>query len=273
MVETGIAMLRDKKLFLLDIDGTVCRGDSLIDGALAFFDAVEAIGGKYIFITNNTTKSVKDYILFFDGLGVHTDESNFITASVVTADYLNKNYRGKLIYVFGTKSFAEELREQGVNATTDSAAEGIACVLVAYNSELTYQGITDVCRILSCKNTDYIATNPDLVCPTDFGFVPDCGSICQMLGNAVKREPVFLGKPAPSMIELAVTLQHCSKEETLVVGDRLYTDILCGYRAGVETALVLTGEATERDAGEYLHKPNYIFSSIRELHDEWRRGT
>ncbi len=94
-----------------------------------------------------------------------------------------------------------------------------------------------------------------------------------MLGNAVTREPVFLGKPAPSMIELAVARQHCSKEETLVVGDRLYTDILCGYRAGVETALVLTGEATERDAGEYLHKPDYIFSSIRELHDEWRRGT
>ncbi len=114
---------------------------------------------------------------------------------------------------------------------------GIACVLVAYNSELTYHGITDVCRILSCKNTDYIAANPDLVCPTDFGFVPDCGSICQMLEHAVKREPVFLGKPAPSMIELAVTLQHCSKEETLVVGDRLYTDILCGYRAGVIAAV------------------------------------
>ncbi len=262
-------MLRDKKLFLLDIDGTVCRGGSLIDGSLEFLNAVRASGGKYVFITNNTTKSVKDYILFFDGLGVKTDASNFITASSVTVNYLNKNYMGKLIYVFGTKSFTAELRENGLNITTDCNADEISCVLVAYNNELTYQGIADTCRILSRGNTDYIATNPDMVCPSDFGFVPDCGSICQMLEHAVKRKPIFIGKPEPTMVDFAVKLSSFTKAETLVVGDRLYTDILCGYNAGVDTALILTGEATRREAMEYIHKPDYIFSSIRELYDKW----
>lgn len=262
-------MIKNKKLFLLDIDGTVCRGECLIDGSIEFFNALKTYGGKYVFITNNTTKSVKDYICLFDRLGVKTDESNFITASHVTVKYLKENYKRGLIYVMGTKSFKEELMDNGIKITTDCNDENISCVLVAYNNELTYNEITDTCRILSKHGVDYIATNPDMVCPSDFGFVPDCGSICQMIKHAVKRKPIFIGKPEPAIVDMAVSLNNCTKAETIVVGDRLYTDILCGYNSKVDTALVLTGEATKEDAMGYMCKPNYIFKSIRELYNEW----
>ena len=132
------------------------------------------------------------------------------------------------------------------------------------------QKLEDTCRILMSPKVDYLATNPDYVCPVEFGYVPDCGSICEMLGHAVKRTPYFIGKPETAMVEFALRQNHFTREETLVVGDRLYTDILCGHNAGVETALVLTGEATAEEAKKAEAAPDYIFASIGELYREWK---
>ena len=107
------------------------------------------------------------------------------------------------------------------------------------------------------------------MCPIEFGYVPDCGAICQMLEHAVKRKPIYLGKPGTAMVDYALKLNHFSREETLVVGDRLYTDILCGHNAGVETALVLTGEATREEGEACEYGPDYIFRSIEELYKAW----
>ena len=263
-------MLKNKRLFLLDIDGTVCIGKNIIEGAREFLSEIKNRKGKFVFITNNTTKSIEQYIGLFDELGIETDSSNFITASYVTVKYLKERYSGKLIYVLGTKSFIDELVKNDITVTTNCNDENIDCVLVAYNDELTYKGIRDTCKILSTKEVDYIATNPDLVCPIEFGFVPDCGSICKIIGNAVNKTPCFIGKPETAMIDWALKINNFSKDETLVVGDRLYTDILCGYKAEIETALVLTGEASINDADKYNYRPDYIFNSIKDLYDEWK---
>lgn len=263
-------MLKNKKLFLLDIDGTVCKGQQIIGGTREFLQDVKKSGGQFVFITNNATKSIDDYILSFQKLGVMTEYSNFVTASYATVQYLKKHYDGKLIYVMGTKSFIRELKKNKIRVTTDCQDENIACVLVSYDNQLTYEKIQDTCELLSTKRVDYLATNPDYVCPIEFGYVPDCGAICEMLEHAVKRMPMFIGKPETAMIDFALKLNHFSKEEALVVGDRLYTDILSGYNAGVETALVLTGEATMEEAQECDYKPDYIFSSIESLHKEWK---
>ncbi len=263
-------MLKDKKLFLLDIDGTVCQGVQLINGTREFLRDLKIRGGQFVFITNNSTKSISDYIRKFDLLGIETDETNFVTASYATVQYLKAHYDGKLIYVMGTKSFIEELESHGICVTTDCEEEAIACVLVAYDNELSYQKLTDTCKVLSTRTVDYLATNPDYVCPIEFGFVPDCGSICQMIGHAVRRTPYFIGKPETAMVEASLQLNPYTKEETMVVGDRLYTDILCGVNAGIETALVLTGEATRADAEENSYKPDYIFETIAELYEAWK---
>ncbi|MFR1908251.1 MAG: hypothetical protein ACLS28_22050 [Clostridium neonatale] len=131
-------MLEDKKLFLLDIDGTIAIDGILIDGTKNFMNYVLDIGGKYIFITNNSTKSIKDYVEQFIGLGIKVDETNFITASYATALYLQEHYKEKKIFVVGTKSFIEELKSFNIN-TTEDLEEDIQCAVVAYDNELTYK--------------------------------------------------------------------------------------------------------------------------------------
>lgn len=256
--------LRQKKLFLLDIDGTICKGDNLIDGAGAFLEIIRQKGGQFIFITNNATRSTRDYIRFFRRLGVETDSEQYITAAYATIQYLKKHCAGKLIYGLATESFLQECRENGLRITT-SLQPGIDCVLVSYDNQLNYDKIKDVCRLLTEGKPEYIATNPDLVCPVEFGYLPDCGAICNMIETATGKQPLFIGKPEPAMVEYALQLTGCTPEETLVVGDRLYTDILCGVNAGVDTALVLSGEATLQDAAAFAHPPRYLFPSVKEL--------
>lgn len=264
-------MLKDKRLFLLDIDGTVCIGRRLISGTKEFLTAVKDCGGQFVFITNNSTRSIDDYILSFQELGIVTDYTNFITASFATVQYLKKNFYGKLIYVMGTKSLMRELKKNKIRVTTDCMDPDIDCVLISYDNQLTYEKIQDTCQILSTRQVDYLATNMDYVCPVEFGYVPDCGAICQMLEHAVKRKPLYMGKPGTAMVECALRLNHFPKEKALIVGDRLYTDILCGNRAGVDTALVLTGEATRADADQCEYGPDYIFQSIEELYSQWAK--
>lgn len=264
-------MLKNKKLFLFDIDGTIRIGNQLIKGTREFLEEIKKRKGQFVFITNNTTKSIEKYIASFEELGIKTQENNFITAASVTIQYLKENYKESLIYVLGTKSFIAELKKNNIRVTTDCDDEKIECVLVAYNDELTYKGLSDTCKILSTREVDYIATNPDMVCPIEFGFVPDCGSICEMIEHAVKKRPKYIGKPETAMVDLAIKMNNFSRAEAIVVGDRLYTDILCGYKAEVETALVLTGEAKKEDCNGLIYKPDYIFDNVEALYKEWKK--
>lgn len=255
----------NKRLFLLDIDGTICRGDALIPGAGEFLQAIRRSGGQFVFITNNSTRSTEDYIRFFRTLGVESTDANYLTAGYATIRYLKEHYAGQHIYALATDSFVKECRRSGLQITTDAHDKAITCVLVSYDNALTYEKIKDVCLLLTTREVDYIATNPDLVCPVDFGYLPDCGAICNMIETATHRRPKFLGKPEPAMVEYALHNTGYTKEQALVVGDRLYTDIACGLRAGVDTALVLTGEATIADVKAGQEKPDFIFPSVAEL--------
>ncbi len=264
--------LQKKKLFLFDIDGTIANGTHLIDGTEELLQQIHACGGEYIFITNNSTKSIRDYVRKFDRWGIPTAEKNFITASYMTVQFLRQKYAGRQIYLMGTASLEKELRDAGIFVTTDSGSEQIDCVLVGYDSELTYEKLVECCRVLLTRKVDYLATNPDLVCPIEFGFIPDCGSICQMLENAVRRRPFFIGKPDPGMVVEAMRQTGFTGEETLVIGDRMYTDILCGVNAGVDTALVLTGEATREEEKHSSYHASAVYTNVRELLEEWEHA-
>lgn len=260
-------MLKDKKLFLLDIDGTIALDTTLIDGTLDFMNYVLSIGGKYIFITNNSTKSIEDYIIKFNKFKIKVDETSFVTSSYATALYLRETYKDKKIFVLGTKSFIEELRRFKVNVTEDKD-EDIVCAVVGFDNELNYKKVENICELLLTRDIDYIATNPDLVCPTSFGYIPDCGAICEMIGHAVKREPLYIGKPNKTIVEMCLKQTGFTKEETLVIGDRLYTDIACGINGGVDTAVVFTGEAKREDIINAEFMPTYSFHTIKELYEE-----
>lgn len=258
--------LRHKKLFLLDIDGTVSFDADPIEGTMDFVRKVLDDGGKYVFITNNSTKGLDDYVKKFRGMGIPVDETSFLTSLSASCAYMKRYYPEQLIFALGTRSFVRELRACGLRVTEEPEEE-IRAALVGFDNELNYSKIEKICQLLQTREIDYLATNPDLACPVGFGFVPDCGAICGMIAQAVKREPVYIGKPNRLMVDMALEMTGYAKEETVVIGDRLYTDIACGINGGVDTVAVFTGEAKREDLAETEYPPVYYCDSIKDVYE------
>jgi HAD superfamily hydrolase (TIGR01450 family) len=255
---------KEIKLFLFDMDGTLYLGNRLYDFTIDLLAAIRNNGAKYLFMTNNSSKSVQDYIKKLAKLGIASDEEDFITSSQATAYYLLKHHAGKTLYVCGTESLKEELRKQGFAITEE--LDKVECLVMGFDTELTFKKLEDVSKLLLGRpELPYIATNPDYVCPTEFGSVPDCGSVCDMLYNVSKRRPLVIGKPEPLMPSLAMDKWGIDAAHTLVIGDRIYTDIKSGLRAGTHTALVLSGETTREILEASEDKPEVVLESAAEI--------
>lgn len=277
--------LTNKRLFLLDMDGTLYLDDRLFPGAADFLAKIRACGGKYLFLTNNSSKGVDAYVAKMTRLGVPAAPADFLTSVDALIVFLERTYgaavKKKKMYVVGTRSFCAQLAAAGF-LLTETPDDDTEILILGFDRELTYRKLEDACRLLArgrqeartsgdakaaagLPAVDYYATNPDWVCPTAFGSVPDCGSMAWMLEKATGRLPKFIGKPEPEMALLAMAQCGCSAAETLLIGDRLYTDIACGNRAGVDTAFVLSGEGTLADLAKGQGKPTYIFENIAEV--------
>ena len=262
-------VLKSKRLFLLDMDGTIYLDDKLFEGTKEFLEYVKNIGGRYMFLTNNSSKSVDKYIEKLASLGIKAISEDFLTSTNATILYLEEKQYHK-IYALGTASFKEQLKKADL-PITDELENDIDCLCMGFDTELSFQKMEDACILLN-KGVDYIATNPDWVCPTWYGFVPDCGSVSQMLFNATKRMPVFIGKPEPTMANLAMENTGFKPEETMLIGDRLYTDIACGVNAGISTIFVLSGEGTMEDVEASEVKPEFIYQNILEVFNDLKDG-
>lgn len=263
MIKGNLEELKDIRLFLFDMDGTIYLGNNLFSFTKELLQTIKEQGKTYLFMTNNSSKGVDAYIEKMKKLGIDTEYDDFVTSSQATASYINKNLKGKKLYVSGTESFKKELRGFGVNVF-DEYSDDIEGVVSGFDTELTFKKLDDVSRLLTEKDIPYIAANPDLVCPTEYGYVPDCGSVAKMIFNATGKEPYFIGKPRPEMPLFAVERiaktkdPSVNKENTLVIGDRMYTDIACGINAKVKTLLVLSGETTEEQAKNTDYDIDYI---------------
>lgn len=253
------------RLFLFDMDGTLYLGNRLYDFTKELLATIKNQNRRYLFMTNNSSKSVADYIKKLEQLGIAATREDFITSSQATAYYLHKHHEGQKLYVCGTNSLKEELGREGFTVT--ETADEAECIVMGFDTELTFQKLEDVSRLLLTREIPYIATNPDLVCPTEFGSVPDCGSVCQMIENATGKRPIVIGKPAPLMPQLAMERLGYSKEETCVVGDRIYTDIKSGLHADITTILVMSGETTREILKASPEKPHIVLEDAGEILD------
>ena len=236
--------LADKRLFLLDMDGTLYLDDRLFDKVPEFLSHVRRIGGRYLFLTNNSSRGVEGYMEKLSRMGIPTAPEDYLTSVDAAIDHLRRFHAGKKCYVFGTRAFYGQLQTAGIPVT---------------------DRLEDACILLN-RGVTWLATNPDWVCPTWYGSVPDCGSVCRMLTTATGREPLFLGKPQPAMAELALRRTGFSPEQAVMIGDRLYTDVACGINAGIDSIFVLSGEGTEADIAQYGIHPTWIFSDIAALY-------
>lgn len=263
--------LSEKKFFLLDMDGTLYLGDNLFDGTLEFLAEVKRNGGRYVFVTNNSSKSADAYISKLKRLGIEATSEDFYTSTNATILYIQNKFQGRKFYAVGTRSFVKELSESGIKVT-EELCDDISGLIISNDNELTFKKLEEACIILGRENIEYIATNPDWVCPTSFGYVPDCGSFAEMLFKATGKRPYFIGKPRPDMLLLSMEKFGYTKEESVMIGDRVYTDIASGYNAGIDTIFVLSGEGTLADAKDSDTPPTYIFDNIKTVYEKIKQG-
>lgn len=255
--------LKNKKLFLLDMDGTIYLDDRLFDGTLDLLNYIRSVGGRYIFLTNNSSRGTEGYIEKLARIGIEADADDFVTSADATVRYLKEHFRRETgFYVCGTESLKTMFRGQGLRV--EEKEKDAAALVLGYDTELTYAKLCDCVRLIN-RGVPYIATHPDLVCPVSFGSAPDCGSVIRMLETCTGKRPVIIGKPQPEMVYLAMEKTGFSPEETCVTGDRLYTDIACGVNAGIDTVFVLSGEGTAEDVEKYQIHPSWMLKNVREL--------
>lgn len=265
-----MASLKDKRLFLLDMDGTLYLDEQLFDKVPEFLDLIRRQGGQYLFLSNNSSRGVDGYMAKMRRLGIETAPEDYMTSADTAEHTLLTEFPGQKCYVSGTASLKAQLRQAGIDVT-DTLSDDITVLLSGFDTELTFQKLEDSCILLN-RGVTWLATNPDWVCPTWYGSVPDCGSVCQMLERATGKTPRFLGKPQPEMVRLALARTGFRPQQAVVIGDRLYTDVACGVNAGIDSIFVLSGEGVMGDIVKYRINPTWIYQDIAKLYQDLKEN-
>ena len=254
--------LKIARCFLFDMDGTIYLGDRLLPGVKKFLKNLDQIGFPYFFLTNNSSRSKTDYVKKFMNLGLPVPPEKIFTSGEATAIFMKKQAPRARLYLVGTPSLEHEFQLFGF----DLVDKDPDYVILGFDTTLTYEKIKQLCNFVRAE-IPYIATHPDINCPTEDGFIPDIGSVIALVEASTGRTPdVIIGKPHPPIVEAIVEKTGFTPDEIIMVGDRLYTDIALG-QAGLTTVLVLSGETKQREIEESPYKPDYVVNDISGLND------
>jgi 4-nitrophenyl phosphatase len=253
--------IRDTKLFLLDLDGTVYLENELIPGVKKFTEYLSRLQVPYVFLTNNSSCSGDEYLKKLLSMGISASSENILTSGQATGEYLTTVSGAVNLFVVGTDALKRELEGHG-HLISENEHAPVDYVVVGFDTELTYDKLRAACIHLE-NGAGFVATNPDLVCPIKGKkYLPDCGSIYKMLENATGRQPVIVGKPTTTMVDIIKKRYLISSEEMAIIGDRLYTDIALGNNAAIFSLCVLTGESTLENIHLSPWIPDQVISSI-----------
>lgn len=257
-------LLKNVKCFLLDLDGTIYLGNSLIDGAEDFLKAVKAGGKKYCFLTNNSSRSAADYLKKLEKIGINAVPDEVLTSGQSAVSYLKKNYAGKSVYLLGTESLKKEFSGSGIVLTENKPD----IVVVSYDTELTYEKLSKACLYIT-GGALYIATHPDINCPSERGMLPDLGSYMELIKKSTGKScGIICGKPRGIMAEAVLERFNLKREEIAMVGDRLSTDIQFALNCGFVSVLVLSGETDMEMLEKSGLKPDVVLPSVKGLIDK-----
>ena len=246
---TQMEKLRKTHCFLMDMDGTIYLGDQLLPGTRDWLDLLNAKGIPYYFLTNNSSRS-----------RVEVSEEQIFTSGEATAIYLQRHFPDAALYVLGTPPLLAEFTRHGFTLTeTDPDL-----VVLGFDTTLTYDRLWKLCD-LATAGKPYIATHPDINCPTETGFMPDVGSMIELVATSTGRRPdVIIGKPNQAIVDALIEKTALPVDAHCMIGDRLYTDIALG-RWGMLTALVLSGETRAEDLDRSEFKPDILVADIAEM--------
>jgi HAD superfamily hydrolase (TIGR01457 family) len=259
-LENKLELLKNIKLFVLDMDGTFYLGNQILPGAADFLKTVRQTGRDYLFFTNNSSRSPGDYIRKLENMGCPITKDQIMTSGDVTIRYLQTHYAGKTVYLVGTPPLVENFQKAGILLTQQQPD----IVVVAFDTTLTYEKLSNACTYIR-NGALFLATHLDINCPTETGFIPDCGSFCAAIRLSTGREPKYLGKPFAETVEMILNKTGCARSQIAFVGDRIYTDVATGVRNGAKGILVMTGETRPGDLAKSEVIPDGVYRSLGEI--------
>lgn len=249
--------------YIFDLDGTIYLGDELIDGAKQVIDELQNKGKQILFLTNKTIVSRDSYVQKLNDLGIHAKLGNVLSPTVTLIHYLTEYYCEASYYVIGEELIKNEIKGAGFRMASSPQQTDI--VIISWDRNFHYQDLNFAYQAIK-RGAKAIATNPDRTCPVTGGDVPDCGGMIGAIEGTTGEEiDLVVGKPSPITAEAALNILNVDSTESLMVGDRLETDILLGNQAKIDTSLVLTGIANREDVSHSPYVPDYVLPSIANL--------
>ncbi|MDD3804082.1 MAG: HAD-IIA family hydrolase [bacterium] len=251
--------LKEVKLFFFDMDGTLYLGEKLIEGADLFVSKLQENNVRRIFLSNNSSKNRKEYLKKLTKMGFKCAAEDIFTSLNATILKL-KNEKVRTIYPLGTPSFEEELLENGFEFSKESPD----VVLLGFDKTLTYEKIDNAYQLLK-RNVRFVATHPDVTCPTEEGYIPDIGGFIAMFEKLTGRLPEIVGKPNTGMVSEIIKHFSLESSECAMVGDRLYTDMRMAVDASIKSILVLSGETKIDDYEKSDLKVTIVADSVKDL--------
>lgn len=263
MTDTGAVSTEERNpgwTYLMDMDGVLVHEEHIIPGADDFLAELQEAGTPFIVLTNNSIRTPRDLRARLLRSGLDIPEKSIWTSALATATFLKNQRPGGSAYVVGESGLTTALHEIGY-VLTDNDPD---YVVLGETRTYSFEAITTAIRLVE-RGARFIATNPDATGPSREGSLPATGSVAALITRATGREPYYVGKPNPLMMRSALRAIGAHSENTLMIGDRMDTDVVSGLEAGLQTILVLSGISTRASVGTFPYRPTLVLESVADL--------
>lgn len=255
--------MKEYSAYLIDLDGTMYRGNQVIDEAPPFIEWLKGKGIPFLFLTNNSSMTPEQVSEKLNRMGIPADVSHVFTTSMATAEYISSKGKGKKVYPIGEKGLLSALEETGYLYEEEDPDY----VVVGIDRQFSYEKMAKASLAIQ-KGAIFLSTNSDRAVPTEKGLVPGNGALTAAIAAASGTQPLFIGKPEALFVELALKKLNVEAKEVLLVGDNLHTDIAAGANASVDTLLVYTGITQPNDLREGGIQPTFSVQHLKEWMDK-----
>ncbi len=259
-LDVSLENIRKRKVFICDMDGVIYHGNKLLDGVKEFIQWLQQHGKEYLFLTNSSERSPKELQQKLARLGITIDKKHFYTSALATAIFLKSQNPNGSAYVIGEAGLINAMYEVGYTMNDVNPDYVVMGESRTYSLETLTHAVNLVTR-----GARLIGTNPDLTGPIENGIMPATGALISPIALATGVAPYFVGKPNPLMMRNALKRLGCRREDTVIIGDRMDTDILSGVEAEIDTVLVLTGVSTIDTVKLFAYRPSLIIDGVKDI--------
>ncbi|GEL07797.1 TIGR01457 family HAD-type hydrolase [Salisediminibacterium halotolerans] len=254
-------MTKNYQGYLIDLDGTMYRGEETIDAAAKFVERLNEKNIPHLFVTNNSSRTPEQVAEKLSAMNIPATAKDVFTTSMATANYIYDQFGTASVYMIGEEGLSQALKDKGMKLSTTQPK----AVVIGIDRAINYEKLSNACLAVRA-GAAFISTNADVAIPSEEGLLPGNGSITSVVSVSTGRSPQFIGKPESVIVDQALDVLGTDRSETLMVGDNYDTDIMAGINAEMDTLLVHTGVTSPRELQEKAVQPTYVRTSL----DEWK---